>query len=153
VTLTAPLGNLFSAAYNDSFNPGSLCANYLADAGLSTGNLLTPDTYSFNVGANAIFVVTVNEVDSGTGGAYTLDVSGGDCRPVLNIAEIPGNKVQLDWTTASSAGYGLESTNIVPAPTPWPPVTNVPVALNGRFTVTNNISTTNRFFRLRKPLP
>jgi autotransporter-associated beta strand protein len=152
VTLTAPLGNLFSAAYNNSFNPASLCANYLADAGVSTANLLTPTTYSFNVAANSIFVVTVNEVDPGTGGPYTLDVSGGDCRPVLNITEIPGNKVQLDWTTAAT-GYGLESTNIVPAPTPWPPVTNVPVALNGRFTVTNNISTTNRFFRLRKPLP
>jgi autotransporter-associated beta strand protein len=152
VTLTAPLGNLFSAAYNNSFNPASLCANYLADAGVSTANLLTPTTYSFNVAADAIFVVTVNEVDPGTGGPYTLDVSGGDCRPVLNITEIPGNKVQLDWTTAAT-GYGLESTNIVPAPTPWPPVANVPVALNGRFTVTNNVSTTNRFFRLRKPLP
>jgi len=152
VTLTAPLGNLLSAAYNDSFNPASLCANYLADAGVSTANLLTPTTYSFNVAADAIFVVTVNEVDPGTGGPYTLDVSGGDCRPVLNITEIPGNKVQLDWTTAAT-GYGLETTNVVPAPTPWPPVTNVPVALNGRFTVTNNISTTNRFFRLRKPLP
>jgi autotransporter-associated beta strand protein len=152
VTLTAPLSDVFSAAYNNNFDPLNLCANYLADAGVSTGNLLAPATYSFDVVANAIFVVTVNEVTTGAGGPYTLDVSGADCRPVLNITSIPGNKVQLDWTTAA-AGYGLESTNIVPAPTPWPPVTNVPTAFNGRFLVTNNISTTNRFFRLRKPLP
>ena len=152
VSLTAPLSDLFSAAYNNSFDPTNLCANFLADAGDGTAGQLTPTTYSFNVAANATFVVTVNEVNTGAGGPYTLDVSGGDCRPLLNITEIPGNKVQLDWTTAS-AGYGLESTNIVPAPTPWPPVTNVPVAFNGRFLVTNNISTTNRFFRLRKPLP
>jgi subtilisin-like proprotein convertase family protein len=152
VTLTAPLSDVFSAAYNNSFDPTNLCANYVADAGNGTGSSLTPTTYSFNVAANATFVVTVNEVNPGAGGAYTLDVSGGDCRPVLNITSIPGNKVQLDWTTAA-AGYGLESTNIVPAPTPWPPVTNIPTAFNGRFLVTNNISTTNRFFRLRKPLP
>jgi autotransporter-associated beta strand protein len=152
VTLTAPLSDVFSAAYNNSFDPTNLCANFLADAGDGTGALLTPTTYSFNVAANATFIVTVNEVNPATGGPYTLDVSGGDCRPVLNITSIPGNNVQLDWTTAS-AGYGLESTNIVPASTPWPPVTNIPTSFNGRFLVTNNISTTNRFFRLRKPLP
>jgi len=114
--------------------------------------LLTPRTYSFDVAANAAFIVTVNEVNPATGGPYTLDVSGGDCRPVLNITSIPGNKVQLDWTTAS-AGYGLESTNIVTGAPPWPPVTNVPTAFNGRFVVTNNVSASDRFYRLRKPLP
>jgi subtilisin-like proprotein convertase family protein len=152
VSLTAPLSDVFSAAYNGSFDPTNLCANYLADVGSSTFGSLTPESYSFDVAANATFVVTVNEVTTGAGGPYTLGVSGGDCRPLLNITSIPGNKIQLDWTTAA-AGYGLESTNIMPAPTPWPPVTNVPTAFNGRFLVTNNISTTNRFFRLRKPLP
>jgi hypothetical protein len=152
VTLTAPLSDVFSAAYNTSFDPLNLCLNYLADAGNSTLTALTPRTYSFDVAANATFIVTVNEVNAGAGGSYTLDVSGGDCRPVLNITSIPGNRVQLDWTTAS-AGYGLESTNIVTASPPWPPVTNVPTAFNGRFLVTNSISTTNRFYLLRKPLP
>jgi subtilisin-like proprotein convertase family protein len=152
VTLTAPLSDLFSATYNGSFDPFNLCLNYLADVGTSTAALLTPRTYSFNVASNATFVVTVNEINAGDGGSYTLDVSGGDCRPVLNITAIAGNRVQLDWTTAS-AGYGLESTNTVIAASPWPPVTNVPAALNGRFLVTNNITTSNRFYRLRKPLP
>jgi subtilisin-like proprotein convertase family protein len=152
VTLTAPLSDLFSAAYNGSFDPTNLCGNYVADAGTSTANLLTPTAYSFDVAANATFIVTVNEVTTGFGGPYTLDVSGGDCRPVLNLTPIPGNKVQLDWTTAA-VGYGLESTNIVTGSPPWPPVTNVPTALNGRFVITNNIGTTDRFFRLRKSLP
>jgi len=60
VALTAPLSDLFSAAYNNSFDPINLCVNYLADAGNSTGNLLAPTIYSFNVLANAAFVVTVN---------------------------------------------------------------------------------------------
>jgi autotransporter-associated beta strand protein len=152
VTLTAPLADLFSAAYTNSFDPSNLCLNYLADAGNSTFNALTPFTYSFNVASNAIFVVTVNEVNPGTGGPYTLDVTGCDCRPVLNVTPIAGNKVQLDWSTASG-GYGLESTNTVIGSSPWPAVTNVPSVLNGRFLVTNNIAIPNQFYRLRKVQP
>jgi hypothetical protein len=113
---------------------------------------VTSIPYSFNVASNATFIVTVNEVDASTGGTYTLDVFGGECRPLLNINSVAGNKVRLDWSTAS-AGYRLESTNSVIAESPWAPVSDVPVALNGRFLVTNNITTSNRFFRLRKPLP
>jgi hypothetical protein len=152
VALTAPFTDLFSVAYTNSFNPALLCDNYLADPGLSSGALLPPKTYSFNVAANATFVVTVSEVNAGEGGAYTLDVSGGDCRPRLNITQAAANKVELDWTTAA-AGYSLETTNRITASTPWPAVTNVPVVVNGRFQVTNNIAGTNQFYRLRKPLP
>jgi autotransporter-associated beta strand protein len=152
VALTAPLSDLFSAAYDNSFDPTNLCANFLADAGLSTATQLPPTTYSFDVASNATFVVTVNEVNPNTGGPYTLNVSGGDCQPLLNITSIPGNKVQLDWTTAS-AGYSLESTNVLPAASPWPSVTNVPIASNGRFLVTNSVSASNQFYRLRKPQP
>jgi len=153
VTLTAPLADLFSAAYLGSFNPTNLCANYLADAGNSTQNLLTPRTYSFNVAANASFVVIVNEVDSGEGGAYTLDVAGGDCRPVLNITAANPTQAALDWTTAA-VGYQLESTNrLVTGVTNWNPVATVPVVVNGRFNVTNNLNPSNSFFRLRKPSP
>ena len=150
VTLTAPLSDLFSAAYTNSLDPSNLCLNYLADPGGSTLSLLAPTTYSFNVRSNATFVVTVNEVNPGSGGSYSLQVSGGECRPALNITALAGNKIQLDWTTAS-AGYGLESTNSVIAAPPWTPVISTPSAVNGRFVVTNNITTSNRFFRLRKP--
>jgi len=154
VALTAPFTDLFSAAYSGSFNPTNLCANYLADAGLSTDALLTPKSYSFNVAANATFVVIVNKVNPGDGGAYTVDVTGGDCRPALNVTALGGNKALLDWTTAS-AGFQLESTNaLVTGGSPlWPPVTNVPVVINSRFNVTNTLTPSNQFYHLRKPLP
>jgi autotransporter-associated beta strand protein len=151
VTLAAPSANLFSAAYSNSFNPANLCLNYLADAGTGTASLVgKTSTYSFHVPANATFVVTVNELGAGTGGAYTLNVTGSDCRPTLDINTVSTDKAVLDWTTAA-AGFQLERTNDITAPSPWPPVTNVPIVVNGHFQVTNNISFTNQFYRLHKP--
>ncbi len=154
VTLAAPLADIFCAAYLNSFTPADLCSNYLADAGNSTQNLPTPRTFSFNVAANATFVLVVNVVDPGGSGAFTLDVHGSDCLPRLNITQVATNKVALDWTTASSAGFSLETTNhLPPVGPPWPAVPTVPVVVNSRYVVTNNISTSNQFYRLRKPLP
>jgi autotransporter-associated beta strand protein len=155
VTLTAPLADLFSAAYTNAFAPSDLCSNYLADAGNSTLAQSSPKTYSFNVGPNATFVVMVNEITPGTGGAYTLNVTGGDCSPQLNITQVSANKVGLDWTTASP-GFSLETTNDVGAGASapiWPPVNVTPVVINSRFTVTNSITSSNQFFRLRKQGP
>jgi hypothetical protein len=82
---------------------------------------------------------------------YKLTVSGGDCRPVLNITPVGANNVRLDWTTAA-AGYGLESTNqLVGSAMNWSPVTNVPVVVNRRFQVTNNAAVGNKFYHLHKP--
>jgi hypothetical protein len=71
---------LFTEAYLGSFNPGSLCTNYLGDAGVS--QVLGADaSYSFNIPANASFVIVVNEVNpgGGAGANYTLNVSGLIC--------------------------------------------------------------------------
>ena len=80
-------------------------------------------------------------------------MTSGDCRPALNISALPGNKALLDWTTAVP-GYGLVSTYTrVRGVTNRSPVTTVPAVINSRFSVTNAVAGTNRFFRLRKPLP
>ena len=91
---------------------------------------------------------------AGDGGAYTLDVTGGDCRPELNITAIGGNQALLDWTTAAG-GYQLESTNtLVTGGSPlWPPISTVPTVINSRFNVTNTLTPSNQFYHLRKPLP
>ena len=150
VTLSSDCA-LFSAAYLNSYDPANFCANYLADMGNSTDTGAT--NYSFNVSASARFVIVVNEVDSLAGCGYTLRVDGGNCRPKLNIAKIPGNKVALDWSTAA-LGYGLERiTQLRNPPNPfWVPVPEVPVITGGRFRVTNNIALppTNSFYQLRK---
>jgi hypothetical protein len=82
VKLTQNTGNLFlfSEAYLGSFNPASLCTNYLGDSGLS-GLLGAGVSYSFNIPANASLVIVVNEVTpgSGAGANYTLNVGGLVC--------------------------------------------------------------------------
>jgi hypothetical protein len=150
--LTSPGGDLFSAAYIDSFSPTNLCNNYLADSGDSTLDAVAYNgqrTYSFSVAANAVFVVTVNGI-YGSGGSYELSVTGGSCQPKLNINPAGAGHVALSWTTAAG-GYQLESTNRLGAPAPvWPSVANPPVVVGGKFVVTNSIAT-NQFYRLRKP--
>ncbi len=155
VTLTSAAADVFSAAYLGSLIPSDTCSNYLADSGSSTflTGISVPSTYSFDVLANGVFVVEVNSIFGSTG-PFTLQVSGGDCRPALNVTALPGNKALLDWTTAA-AGYGLESTNVlVNGGSPlWPPISAVPTVINGRFNVTNNVTSSNQFYHLRKPLP
>ena len=141
------------SAHSAGFNPAAAdkCLSYLGDAGLVVSDINSPVAFEINVAANAVFsVFTVG----GGYGPYHLTVTGGNCRPVLNVTPLPGNRAWLDWTTAAG-GYQLESTNalITGGTSIWPPVTNAPVVLNGRFNVTNNVTTSNRFYHLRKPLP
>jgi autotransporter-associated beta strand protein len=156
VALTDPPCNLMSVAYLGTFDPVNLCANYLGDAGNDTGNgnlcgLSGALTYSFTVPSNSVFVVTVNEVGYGLcGNPYTLSVSGGDCRPILNIVPASSSKVDLNWPTVAG-GYNLEATPSLSV-TNWTGVTNEPMAISNRFNVTNSsVSPTNRFYRLHKP--
>jgi len=151
VTLTniSAAGGMVVAAYSGGFNPGNpdKCANYLGDLG-SAPNVGQQGAFSINVASNTTFVVNV----IGLSGNYKLTVSGGDCRPVLNVADIGAGKAQFDWTTAAS-GYQLESTNALPGATIWPAITNSPVVINSRYTVTNDVPPANQFYHLRKSLP
>ncbi len=64
--------NMFSEAYSGSFNPSSLCTNYLADPGSSFPNV---GYYEATIPANSSIVVLVSEVNVGTGCAnYQLTV-------------------------------------------------------------------------------
>lgn len=151
VSLQAPLTtDVFSAAYLGAFNPPNACTNYLADGGNSTFPAGSAPSYSFNVPANAVFTIAVNSIFGATG-PYTLTVSGGGCRPVLNIGTIGNNQAVLDWTTAD-AGYRLERTNALPSiSNSWQSVPAVPTVVNGRFTVTNSVNSSSQFYRLVKP--
>jgi hypothetical protein len=64
--------NMFSVAYTGSYNPISLCTNYLADPGSS---FIGTGFYEATIPANGTIVVIVHEVNVGTGCAgYTLSV-------------------------------------------------------------------------------
>ena len=65
--------NIFSVAYSGSYNPTSLCTNYLADPGSS---FLTSGYYEATIPANGTIVVVVHEVNPGTGcTGYSLSVA------------------------------------------------------------------------------
>ena len=105
----------------------------------------------FFAAANQVFALIVNEVAASTGGPFTLTVSGGDCRPVLHITAASSTQAVLDWTTAA-VGYRLERTNNLPnVSNVWQSVPTVPIVVNSRFTVTNNVNNTNQFYRLVNP--
>jgi hypothetical protein len=64
--------NVYSAAYTESFNPASICSNYLAGMGFSTLGVFT---YSFLVPANASFSVVNSAVyTNALCNSYTLTV-------------------------------------------------------------------------------
>jgi hypothetical protein len=136
-----------SAAYLGLLNPTNLCENFLAHLGTSTET--GGSNYAFNVTANAVFTVVVWERFVNSGGDFALTVSGGSCRPLLNILPAAANKIVLDWSTAA-IGYRLESTNTLGLP-PWAGVATPPVIQNSRFRSTNDATETSQFFHLRNP--
>ena len=74
VTLnSANYTSLFLTIYSGSFNPASVSANFLGDAGSS----YSPMVAGVTVAAGATIVVVVHNIDSGVAaGAYTLTVGG-----------------------------------------------------------------------------
>ena len=149
----SPVVQMLATVYLGSYDPmnSDKCINYLADGGNVIQVPSNPtQTFSFMVASNATFIVNIIASSTLTA-PYKLTVTGGDCRPMLNVTPVGAQNVQLDWTTAA-AGFGLESTNTLGGGgTNWPPVTNVPVVVNSRFMVTNNAATSNQFYRLHKP--
>ena len=82
VTLTTPCDGqsntgLVTAAYIGNYNPRGLCSGYLADQG---GMVSPSGSYSFDVPANTIFTVVVNDVSVASYcSSYTLTVAGLPC--------------------------------------------------------------------------
>lgn len=86
VTLDTPCRTaasaIFATAYlGNSFSPGSLCANYLADMGFDSSGA-SPASFSFNVPSGASFTIVVNEINDGGGlnCNYSLNVTGLCCQ-------------------------------------------------------------------------
>ncbi len=146
-------GAMLATVYSLGFDPANpdKCANYLADAGYPIYNGHPVQTFSFNATSNEVFLINLVSDIEGNGVPYRLTVTGGDCRPELNITPAGGNQVQLDWTTAA-ANYTLETTNQVPSgPANWPVVTNVPSVINSKYVVTNSAPVGSKFYRLHNP--
>lgn len=103
--LTGDGTSLFDAVYLTSFNPASLCTNYLADA----GNSLTANSIVFSVPANTSFVVVIMSGGGSGTGDYSFVVKGLLTTPVAGIPAISvsgsadcTNPVQLTGTASGN---------------------------------------------------
>ena len=75
--LCSDAGSVHSSAYLNTYNPTTLCTNYLGDIGASP---MPIKSYSFTIPAWQTYTVIVNEVSSlPICPGYTLTVSAGDC--------------------------------------------------------------------------
>jgi hypothetical protein len=74
--------------------------------------------------------------------------SAGVCKAILAIANANASQVAVSWPSGAS-GYLLQSvTNFPASANNWITVTDTPVVVDGRFTVTNNSSGQSKFYRL-----
>lgn len=96
-----------SAAYLGSFDPNNLCANYLGSAG---NNISQNPTYSINVPAGGTYVVTVNELVSGTGCSdYDVIVTNnGVCQ---NLVTTSGTQTAVVAATQTAAAGATQTAN------------------------------------------
>ncbi|HMY71925.1 MAG TPA: hypothetical protein PLQ88_08820, partial [Blastocatellia bacterium] len=114
VTLNVPqqLGANYQAnSYLGSFNPNDLCANYLADPGVSSATLSVPVVYSHLVAAGATFVVVVQTTNPGEiGGEYQLKVEGlPNCAGVCAL-NCPANVSVVTTGDGMAVNYALPTT-------------------------------------------
>lgn len=68
--------------------------------------------------------------------------------PNLTV-QIAGNRVILSWPT-SAAGYLVESTEDLGTTNFWSTMTNLPAVANSQYHITDQLSVSNRFYRLRQ---
>ena len=141
---------LLAGAYLNSFNPTNAALNYLGDAGVPAA-ANAPGTFSVNVPAGLVFVIVVSEINPGSGGGYTLNLSGLPCpAPTLQAQAQSGTNAVISWST-SAGGFLLEATPSLPAQG-WTPVTNDPISSGGFFRVTNSTANSpSLFYRLYQP--
>ena len=71
-----------------------------------------------------------------------------DGSPLLTVIRA-ANEVVLSWPAATS-GFQLQSVGSLPAGSQWQNVTGAPALIGDRHFVTNTLTSSNAFFRLRK---
>ena len=109
---------------------------------LLTTNWLTLTNFTGN-GLPFLFVTPITNAHA----FFRLSV-GSVSPPLLTIIH-SGTNVILTWPT-NVAGFTLQSATNLASPAVWTNVSPGPVVVNGRNAVTNPISGTQKFYRLRQ---
>jgi cell division septation protein DedD len=122
VTINAALGgagDIESAAYDQTYNPADLNANYLGDSGVTgLGTTVGSATYSFTVPAQHNFVVVVNTTGTTTSSQFSGTVSG-----FVDNSAGPG---ACSGTNPTPTPVATPTPSPTPAPSPTPTPTPVP---------------------------
>ncbi|HXR47596.1 MAG TPA: hypothetical protein VN784_09165 [Candidatus Limnocylindrales bacterium] len=107
------------------------------------------------IGTNALFNYAQSLAFDGAGNLYVADTHNSTIRfgraivPSLQIAPAANNQVIVSWPTWAY-GFGLQiSSTIAPGAT-WTPLTNGVMTSGNNFVLTNTVSGSNSFYRLRE---
>lgn len=124
VTLNSPCAagtneNLQSNVYLTSFNPTDICTNYLADPGLSLGIPATAQSFSFEIPANATYVIVVMDVANAGSSCkdYTINIAiptapaPGSSNLVVSGPVSCGNAVKVTGTGTGGNTYVFTGPN------------------------------------------
>jgi uncharacterized repeat protein (TIGR01451 family) len=117
------------------------------DGLLGHGAVLNFEADALSEGRHLITVTATDSLGLTNSASVTITVLR-QLPPALSI-QLIGSQVLLSWSS-SVTNYLLESTTSL-SPAAWSTVTNAPVAADITQTVTLNLSSTYRFFRLRLP--
>jgi hypothetical protein len=113
-----------------------LQADYEVEAVVATKDVAVAGTY------NVTWTATPTQI------AYIWLVAVQSAPPVLH-SKISGSNLVISWPT-SAVGYNLEMTSNITQTSAWTTVTNVPVTVNLQNVISNTISSTAKFYRLKK---
>lgn len=167
ISVTAPGGtavasvNFFVPPIVSGFNPASGIAG---NSVTITGSSFTNATMVKFNGVNATNFTVINNSQltaivpaNATTGPVSVIAPGGTGTSAANflidvlsvaVKKLANSAVALSWPS-SATGFALQAnTNL--SSTNWVAVTNVPVVVNGKNTVTNSITNSTAFYRLRK---
>jgi hypothetical protein len=115
------------------------------DGALGSGAILNFEVDTLSEGTHDVTVMATDSLGLTNSASVRIYVLR-EAPPQLDI-QLVGNAVEITWPS-SVTNYVLEST-LKLAPAAWNAVTNVPAAADALQTVTVDVSSSNRFFRLR----
>jgi hypothetical protein len=156
-TVPSPKSNQtisFAPLENKTYGEPPFGVSATASSGLSVGfSILSgPATSSGNnvtlTGSGTVTVRASQSGNSSYNAAPNVDQPFTVYAPPQAGVTISGNKFIISWPT-NVAGFVLQSTPSL-NPDSWSTVSPSPVIVNGQFTVTNNVTSGNMFYRLQK---
>jgi len=142
-----PAGNLLWAVHagGNGYKAGYGLAVHPEGPAFATGFFRGSTTF----GNFTLVAPGATNVGSSNRDIWVARIDGPPSPPRLRIAPA-GDKAVLSWTS-NAMGFTLQTVAALSSNNLWTTVTNAQVWSGGRNFVTNAISGTNRFYRLRKP--